>query len=296
MKIFDCITYYDEEILFDLRCNILNKIVDYFVVVEAKFTHTGKKKKLNFDIRKFREFKKKIIYHVIDKEPKNLLTPAFSEKNNLYFLRYNSLKRVNQSYEETLVPIKNIIKPNDYFILSDSDEIPKISKSLFFNNKNKIILFKQKFFYYKFNLFYDLVPWFGSKACQFKNLKNPTWLRYIKSKKYSIFRIDTIFSHQKYSSVNIIDDGGWHFSNLKPLNQIIKKLYNSGHSDEYRVNYKNLKTIESMIKRNEVYYDHFLDKKEPNKIRSIGYKLKKVPNSFIPKYILNNKTRFNKFL
>jgi len=60
MKIFDCITYYDEEILFDLRCNILNKIVDYFVVVEAKFTHTGKKKKLNFDIRKFREFKKKL--------------------------------------------------------------------------------------------------------------------------------------------------------------------------------------------------------------------------------------------
>jgi len=296
MKIFDCITYYDEEILFDLRCNILNKIVDYFVVVEAKFTHTGKKKKLNFDIKKFKKFKKKIIYHVIDKEPNDLLTSPLQEKNNLYFLRHNSLKRINQSYEETLVPIKNIIKPNDYFILSDSDEIPKISKSLFFNNQNKIILFKQKFFYYKFNLFYDLVPWFGSKACQYKNLKNPTWLRYIKSKKYSIFRIDTIFSQQKYFSVNIIDDGGWHFSNLKPLNQIIKKLHNSGHSDEYRVNSKNLKIIESMIKRDEVYYDHFLDKKETNKIRSIGYKLKKVPNSFIPKYIFNNKTKFNKFL
>ena len=48
MKIFDCITYYDEELLFDLRCHQLNNYVDYFVVVEAKFTNSGKKKKIKF--------------------------------------------------------------------------------------------------------------------------------------------------------------------------------------------------------------------------------------------------------
>jgi len=61
MKIFDCITYYNEDLLFDLRCNILNKFVDYFVVVEAKFTHTGKKKKINFKISNFKKLKKKKI-------------------------------------------------------------------------------------------------------------------------------------------------------------------------------------------------------------------------------------------
>ena len=44
MKIFDCIKYYDEELLLDLRCHQLNNYVDFFVVVEAKFTHSGKKK------------------------------------------------------------------------------------------------------------------------------------------------------------------------------------------------------------------------------------------------------------
>ena len=46
MKIFDCITYFDEPLLFDLRLNILNDYVDEFVVCEATYTHSGKKKKL----------------------------------------------------------------------------------------------------------------------------------------------------------------------------------------------------------------------------------------------------------
>ena len=46
MKIFDCITYFDEPLLFDLRLNILNEYVDEFIVCEATFTHSGQKKKL----------------------------------------------------------------------------------------------------------------------------------------------------------------------------------------------------------------------------------------------------------
>jgi len=297
LKIFDCITYYNEDLLFDLRCNILDKFVDYFVIVEAKFTHTGRKKELNFKISNFKKFKKKIIYHIIDEQPqidnsKNI----FKQSDELYDLRKDSLIRVNQSYEETIKPIKNIIQPEDYYILSDSDEIPKISEDLFDCNEKKIILFKQKFFYYKFNLFYDLLPWYGSKACKFKNLKSPTWLRYVKSKKYNFLRFDTFFSEKKYNSVNIIEDGGWHFSNIKPLKQIIKKLNDSGHSDEYQSDKQNYNKIQNMIKKNEVYYDHFLDKKSPNKIREKGYKLKKISSKFLPSYIFSNKKKFAKFL
>jgi beta-1,4-mannosyl-glycoprotein beta-1,4-N-acetylglucosaminyltransferase len=35
MKIFDCFMYFDEEIILDLRLNILDDFVDYFVIVES---------------------------------------------------------------------------------------------------------------------------------------------------------------------------------------------------------------------------------------------------------------------
>ena len=61
MKIFDCITYYDEDLLLDLRINILNDYVDEFIIVESKEDHQGKSKDLNFDINKFKKFEKKLI-------------------------------------------------------------------------------------------------------------------------------------------------------------------------------------------------------------------------------------------
>ena len=63
MKIFDCFMYFDEEVVLDLRLNILNKYVDYFVIVESTFTHKGDKRKLKFNHEKFRKFKNKIMYY-----------------------------------------------------------------------------------------------------------------------------------------------------------------------------------------------------------------------------------------
>ena len=62
MKIFDCFMYYDEEMMLDFRLNYLNNFVDKFVICESTFTHSGKEKKLNFDIKKFSNFKNKIIF------------------------------------------------------------------------------------------------------------------------------------------------------------------------------------------------------------------------------------------
>ena len=56
MKIFDCFMYFDEDLLLDLRLNILDKFVDKFVIVESNLTHTGKLKEFKFDINKFKKF------------------------------------------------------------------------------------------------------------------------------------------------------------------------------------------------------------------------------------------------
>ena len=72
MKIFDCFMYFDEEVVLDLRLNILNKYVDYFVIVESIFTHKGDKRELLFNHKKFEKFKDKIIYLVYDEPSKDI--------------------------------------------------------------------------------------------------------------------------------------------------------------------------------------------------------------------------------
>ena len=72
MKIYDCFMFFDEDMLLDLRLNIMDKYVDKFIITEATYMHNGSKKKLNFDINKFKKFKDKITYIVVDEPPPNL--------------------------------------------------------------------------------------------------------------------------------------------------------------------------------------------------------------------------------
>ena len=72
MKFIDCFMYYDEDMILDIRLNILNKFVSYFVICEANFNHNGTKRELKFDINKFSKFKEKIIYIPLEKQPKNI--------------------------------------------------------------------------------------------------------------------------------------------------------------------------------------------------------------------------------
>ena len=71
-KIFDCFMFNNEEQLLEIRLNILNKFVDYFVIIESEETHSGNKKIAKFQADKYPEFKKKIIYKKINNFPPNL--------------------------------------------------------------------------------------------------------------------------------------------------------------------------------------------------------------------------------
>jgi len=292
MKIIDCITYFDEPVLFEIRANILNKFVDNFVVIEARHTHSGKKKKLNFNINKYPDFKSKIIYLTINEQPSDLIIDknlSSSEK------RFNSLKRIDQSYNKALDYLKDCC-PDDLFILSDVDEIPNLEKLNFKKIESKIIIFKQKMFYYKFNLYYDLIPWFGSKACKVKNLTSPSFLRHTKTKKYPFWRFDTWLSKVKHSSVKIVEDGGWHFTNIKSPEKILEKYLNFGHHNEYEDNRIKLDDIKKMVHEKSIGYNHLADQKEKNKISFNSYKLKKIAIDVLPKYIYDHKEKYKEFI
>ena len=292
MKIYDCTTFYSEDMMLDLRFNILNEHVHKFVVVESTFSHSGNKKKLNFDINNFPKFKDKIIYKVIDFEPPNL--DKITEEKTFYLKRFNSLKRIELSYNF----MENAISEaddNDLIILSDNDEIPNLNSESFKKSKKNLIIFKQLFFYYKFNLLYELMPWFGSRACKKKNLKSFSWLKNIKNKQYPFWRIDAYFSELKNTNVDIINDGGWHFTNVKSPEEIFEKMKNFGHHDEFDISGITLEDIKKKIKEKKVFYNHFADKQNLDKWK-YEHELKNIGFELLPNYLRENKDKYKNWL
>ena len=289
MKIIDCTSFYNEHMMYEVRLNVLKDKVDKFIVTESTFSHSGKKKKLNFDINNYPKFKDKIIYVAIDKEPQGIV----EENNNPYLQRSNSLKRIALSYDESLKELKNFSN-NDFIMLSDNDEIPNLNSEEFLKNKNSIVLFNQLFFYYKFNLLYDKMIWPGTKGCKKGKLKSLSWLRNIKLKKYPFWRLDTLFSNTKYIDINIIKDGGWHFTNLKSPEEMYEKFMNFGHHDEFRLSGITIEKIREKIINKEMIYDHFADKSSSNKWES-NYKLKLADEKILPSYLINNKDKFSEW-
>ena len=278
--------------MMDVRFNVLNHYVSKFIVVESTFSHSGKKKKLNFNIDDYPKFKDKIIYLVIDHEPIELIKKENLELDSVS-KRLNSLKRIEQSYNYMTKGIKDA-SDDDLIMLSDNDEIPDLSKLNLDKIQNNFVIFEQLFFYYKFNLLYDRMSWYGTKGCKKKKLKKFSTLRNIKNKKYPFWRLDTIFSDTKQKNVRIIKNGGWHFTNLKTPDELFEKLSNFGHHDEFEKLNITIESLKDKINKKEVFYNHFADKEIKNKW-SDSYKLKKIDNSFLPKYLNDNHEKFNEW-
>ncbi len=291
MNIYDCFMYFDEDLLLDLRLHSLNKFVKKFVITEATYTHNGTKKKLNFDINKFKKFKDKITYIVVDKQPDNILELsndddkiARGEKLILngmardYFQRENLFNGIEEALNDDLI------------LISDLDEIPNLNDLKSSSINNNIIIFEQKMFYYKLNLFYKDYNWQGTKGVKRKNFISPQWLRNIKGKKYATWRIDTFFSNKKYTNLFFVKNGGWHFTCLRTPEELEKKLLNFAHHYEFEESGLKLDDIKKLISEKRVMYDHTVDQK--------GYKwsgksiLENCDINFLPEHIKNNKDKY----
>ena len=286
MKVYDCTSFYSEHMMYDVRLNVLNDKVEKFIVTESTYSHSGQKKKLNFDINNYPKFKDKIIYIVIDNEPKGIVP----DQDDPLSQRLNSLKRVSLSYDACFNATRNC-SSDDFIMLSDNDEIPNSDSKQFKKSKKKIILFKQLFFYYKFNLLYDRMPWIGTKGCKKKNLLSISWLRDIKWKKYPFWRFDTFFSKTKHIDLDIINDGGWHFTNLKTPEDMYEKFMNFGHHNEFRISGLTVEKIRDKVKKKELFYDHFKDTASTNKWES-NHKLKQVNLDLLPEFLRKNQGKF----
>tara|TARA_Y100000590_G_scaffold368259_1_gene428813 strand:- start:85 stop:675 length:591 start_codon:yes stop_codon:yes gene_type:complete len=182
----------------------------------------------------------------------------------------------------------------DWIFINDIDEIPNLKNLNFKNIKNKLIIFKQKMFYYKFNLHYPNVPWFGSRACKKKNFLSPQWLRDLKHKKYPLWRFDIFFSKKKYNNILHVEDGGWHFTNIKSAEDIERKLLNYTHHYEFEISGINLNDLKKKISEKKIIYDHGVDQRKSK--WDSEKKLNTIDLTKMPDYLRENKDKYSIWL
>jgi beta-1,4-mannosyl-glycoprotein beta-1,4-N-acetylglucosaminyltransferase len=264
MKIFDCFCYFDEDLILDIRLNVLDKYVDKFVIVESGEDHRGNKKKQLFDINKFSKFKNKIIY---------LFFETFGDLNDDWHR-----ENFQRNYIKNGLSSAN---DEDIVIISDLDEVPNLKNFNFSHYPDeRYFSFEQNLYYYKLNLLVKGAGlWFGSKACKKKYLKSAQWLRNAKSRKrYPWYRFDKINFFK-------IRNGGWHFSYIKNLEAIQKKIKSFAHSEYDLEKFTNLDHIKNSINNHKDLFNR------------VDYVLEKVEiDNTYPDFIINNKVLLKDFI
>ena len=264
-KIFDCITFFDENLLVNSRFEILDNVVDYFIVCESRFDHRGERKKINFKLKN-KKFEKKVRHIVIDKNFPNIKDGWQVEA----YQREKILDGINDASEDDLI------------MYSDSDEIPNpdLLKDIHLNKKYGI--FMQKFYTYKINVFnkYES-PWEGTKICKKKDLSTFTHLRKkIKSKNikkpfYKLF---------VQRSIQTFEQGGWHFNNLYSPEIISKKLKTFQHKEFSAERFSNINVIKKKLLNLEDLFE-----------RKHKYQKVDIDDSY-PLYIKLNQNLFKDFI
>ena len=264
-KIIDCITFFDNNFMFELRYNILVDKVDYFIVCESKYDHAGNEKKRNFIWKDYYN-PDKIKYFF----------------NNKPFPK-NTSRWENQAIQrEYLIDYIDFAQNDDYIFFSDPDEIikPELLNNFFLDKKYGIFLLDC--FNFKFNLFnpYE-TPWEGTRVCRKKNLDSINFMRQkIKSKNlnYKFFRID------KEKNIELFKKAGWHFNNIMAPEEISLKLKTFAHSEFSDEKYSSTEVIKKKINQREDLFK-----------RGHKYEVVKLDYNF-PKYILDNLKKFNEFI
>ena len=264
-KIIDCITFFDNNFMFDIRYNILCNYVDYFVVCESKFDHAGNLKKKNFIFEKDYD-PNKIKYIFLDQ--------PFPKNTNRW---------QNQAIQRDFILSKlDFVEPDDFIFFSDPDEIIKPEILNNFNLSAKYGIFLHDCFNYKFNIFNSFeTPWEGTRVAKKKNLKSIDFMRQkikMKNLKYSFLRID------KEKNIKIFEKAGWHFNNIMSPEKISLKLKTFAHQEFSGDQFSSIRVIKEKIEKKIDLFN-----------RGHSYEVVKIDDNF-PEYIVKNAKKFRQYI
>lgn len=282
IKIYDIFLFFNELELLEIRLNILDKYVDYFVIIESTETFTGLPKKLYFEENKhlFEKWKHKILHYVVKDTPKN----EEDLKTRLSIKDLNPLDReivictlntdnvpdkkevqwLKEFYQkEATKRILTELNDDDFCYISDLDEIwnPEI---IIDYSKDDIYKYRQTAYIYYLNnrSNENWRGWVGTIGTKYKNIKNSS-INHIRTPRKNKF--------------TVLWNGGWHFSFQGGENKIVKKLEAYSHQEI------NTSKIKSQIK-NTI--------SENRDIRGRHIKFWN-DESKLPKYLLENKEKYS---
>lgn len=132
----------------------------------------------------------------------------------------------------------------------------------------------------------------AQKELKKKYIKSISDLRHIKPKKYPFWRLDTLFSKNKFINLKIIKNGGWHFTQLKKPEDLFEKIKNDEHHNEFDKLDMNVDHIKNMIENKFIEYDHLSDSKSNSKIGN-RFQLKSIDiNLNMPTYLKKNTKKY----
>ena len=285
--VYDCFIFFNELDLLELRLNVLDAVVDKFVLVEATKTFQGKEKPLFFSDNKprFKDFLGKIIHVVAAEYPDNPEQEAWRFESHQRSMIQEGLRNCD---------------PSDAILISDVDEIPDPIRIREVMDDKGIKIFRQRMFYYFLNCvnaggaegYMAECEWTGTIMTRFGDIGGDVgklrelamttpavrhrgflgWLYW----KYWMFRN----SMAKGQAIRLIDNGGWHFSFLGGVERIIEKLEAFSHVEYNKKEFKDPSKIKEAINRGE-------------DILGRGFRYRFIPlDSTFPEYLLNNMEKY----
>jgi beta-1,4-mannosyl-glycoprotein beta-1,4-N-acetylglucosaminyltransferase len=279
--IYDCFIFFNELDLLDIRLNILNSVVDKFVLVEATHTHQRKPKPLYFDINKerFKDFSDKIVHVVVEElSPKTFALWKSDTTKGAWEMEIYQRNAIARGLKDC--------KSEDTIIISDLDEIPDPGKIKEFYKMPGFKAFRQRNFYYYLNCVSLSEDWYGSVMGHYGDMRKPQDFRSIskemhargtrllKDPLYRFFRC--LVNPDLRKKITPIENGGWHFGYLGSADHIVAKIEAFAH-DEYNTHeFKDKSTLQEKIKSGKDLFG-----------RDLQYSFLELDNSF-PDYIITN--------
>jgi len=281
MKVFDSFIFFNELELLEMRLNILNDVVDYFVLTESPFTVSGNEKPLYYQENRdrFSRWNDKIIHYVTEEIPNNF--DHMLEKTK-YHVAYKDLDPYGTPMIQLPIRFQRALfnrnnsafgiekagaSDGDLVITSDADEIinPYVLEDLsWFNPENHYVSICNAY-YYKLNFLYQ-DDWMGSRLCTWKNLKQIT--------------IDQL--RQDHRNAYKIEDAGWHFSFL-------------GNAENFKLKLASYEHTENNTSENVSNAEEKIEKGLDPLNRGMTYKSVPIDNTF-PEYIQNNQEKYSEFI
>jgi beta-1,4-mannosyl-glycoprotein beta-1,4-N-acetylglucosaminyltransferase len=240
IKVVDCFIFYNELDLLTYRLNLLNDIVDYFVIVESTHTFVGKEKPLFYNENKelFRDFNKKIIHIIVDDLPHKYPNVNICN-NDIWSNEYFQRDAISRGIDRI-----NDLSDSDVILITDSDEIPDP------HTLNKIKT--------------------GDIIVDINALQMDSYYYNLNSKQRDKWSPGKIFTYNKYKELNVtcdairainasvIANGGWHLSYFGDKCFIQNKIQNFSHQELNNSNFTDLEKIEERVNNCKDLYERDL--------------------------------------